>query len=216
MAEKHVNYFALQKACEKQGCPVCRIIDERIHRYIDGMLFEHISDRTFRAQYRESGGFCSIHAETLLTYRDGLAVAILGQDTLGAYLEDFRKKKMRRYKYLCPACGEQHRIEKEFLTFLTEGNGDAEADTELKQFFCASGGLCVPHYAQLVSLKGRKIPEWLSSFQEQKFQQLMNRTSRFIECSAWGKQKEFSALSDADKIVWKELAATVRGGIQPD
>ncbi|MBO4732450.1 MAG: DUF4125 family protein, partial [Spirochaetaceae bacterium] len=74
-ADKHVNFFALQKACEKPECPLCTIINERIDRYIDGMLFEHISDRTFRAQYREAGGFCNTHAETLLSYRDDLIAA---------------------------------------------------------------------------------------------------------------------------------------------
>ncbi|MBO5137226.1 MAG: hypothetical protein J6B81_01830 [Spirochaetaceae bacterium] len=214
MAEKHVNYFALQKACEKDGCPVCRIIDERINRYIDGMLFEHISDRTFRAQYREAGGFCSVHSKTLLNYRDGLAVAILGQGTLEEYILDFKKKKMRRYKLPCPACAERLRIEQEFLSFLAEGSDDKSSDEELKKFFCLSEGLCVPHYAQLVSLKGKKVPKWLSSFHEEKFEKLVERTKRFIDCSAWGKQKDFAALSDADKVVWKELAATLRGQIE--
>ncbi len=214
MAEKHVNYFALQKACQNEGCPVCRIIAERIDRYIDGMLFEHISDRTFRAQYREAGGFCAGHAKALLGYRDGLAVAILGQGTLDDYIQDFKKRKMRKYKMPCPACAERHRIEKEFLTFIAEGNDDAKADEEFRQFFCSSEGLCVPHYAQLVELKGRKIPKWLSVFQEEKFVSLVERTKRFIDCSAWGKQKEFAALSDKDKVVWKELAASLRGQVE--
>jgi len=213
MAEKHVNYFALQKACEKDGCPICRIIDERISRYIDGMLFEHISDRTFRAQYREAGGFCSSHSKTLLTYRDGLAVAILGQGTLDDYILDFKKKKIRKFKQPCPACAEQHRIEKEFLTFIAEGSDDKDSDAELKKFFLASDGLCVPHYATMVKLLGRKIPKWISLFQEEKFSKLIERTKKFIDCSAWGKQDEFAALSDADKVVWKELAATLRGQI---
>ena len=104
MVDKHVNFFALQKACEKPGCPLCTIINERIDRYIDGMLFEHISDRTFRAQYRAAGGFCNRHAEALLSYRDGLAVAILGRDTLQDYIADFKKKKIRKRKEICPVC----------------------------------------------------------------------------------------------------------------
>ncbi|HKL87035.1 MAG TPA: DUF6062 family protein, partial [Treponemataceae bacterium] len=64
-AEKHVNWFALEKACEKPGCPLCTIIAERTARYIDNMLFEHVSDRGFRAKYREAGGFCSMHAKNL-------------------------------------------------------------------------------------------------------------------------------------------------------
>ena len=58
MADKHVHYFALEKACAHTGCPLCQIVDERIKKYIDNMLFEHVSDRGFRKQFRESGGFC--------------------------------------------------------------------------------------------------------------------------------------------------------------
>ncbi|MFI3257288.1 MAG: DUF6062 family protein [Spirochaetales bacterium] len=222
MAEQHVNYFALQKACEKKGCPLCSIIQERIDRYIDGMLFEHISDRVFRAQYRNAGGFCTEHSKILLSYRDGLAVAILMQGTLSDYSEDFKKRKMRKYKEPCPACAEKNRIERDFLTFIAEVTGKenrqgaknsahtAESDEELIRFFTASSGLCVPHYAQLVS-SVRKIPSWLSEFQEGKFKNMLERTNRFIDFSAWGKQKEFATLSDADKVVWKELAETVRG-----
>ncbi len=212
MAEQHVNYFALQKACEKKGCPLCSIIEERIDRYIDGMLFEHISDRTFRAQYRQAGGFCNEHSKTLLSYRDGLAVAILGQGTLSDYIEDFKKKKIRKYKEPCPACAEKTRIEKEFLTFLAEVKDKSTSDSDLVliDFFTASTGLCVPHYAKLIHY-AKKIPLWLSKFHEENYTKLLERTNVFIDFSAWGKQKDFANLSEDDKVVWKELAQTLRG-----
>lgn len=212
--DKHVNYFALQKACEKDGCPLCSIINERIDRYIDGMLFEHISDRTFRAQYKEAGGFCNTHAEALLSYRDGLAVAILGRGTLQDYLEDFKKKKIRKRKERCPACVERERIEKEFLTFIAEASEEAiDEEPSLPSFFTQSDGLCVQHYAQLITFS-KKVPKWLSTFQEEKFTKLEQRTAKFIDCSAWGKQADFAALSAEDKVVWKELAASLRGQVK--
>ena len=216
MAEQHVNYFALEKACENPGCPLCSIIYDRIDRYIDGMLFEHISDRGFRAQYRAAGGFCNEHSEVLLSYRDGLAVAILGHESLGRYIEDFKKKKIRKYKEPCPACAEKSRIEKEFLTFLAEvsdkkKSGDtADSDNHLVDFFTKSDGLCVPHYAMLIQY-AKKVPTWLSSFHENKFKSLQERTARFIDFSAWGKQQDFATLSPEDKVVWKELAQALRG-----
>ena len=216
MAEQHVNYFALEKACENPGCPLCSIIYDRIDRYIDGMLFEHISDRVFRAQYREAGGFCNEHSEILLSYRDGLAVAILGQEILSHYIVDFKKKKLRKYKEPCPACAEKSRIEKEFLTFLAEvddtnmSGENAESDKHLIDFFTKSDGLCVPHYALLTQYV-KKMPKWLSSYHENKFEMLLERTNRFIDFSAWGKQKDFASLSDKDKVVWKEIAQALRG-----
>ena len=35
----------------------------------------------------------------------------------------------------------------------------------------------------------------------------------FIDFSAWGKQADFATLSPEDKVVWKELASTLRGSI---
>ncbi len=203
-SDRHVNFFALEKACEKDGCPVCTIVRERIARYIDGMLFEHISDRSFRAQYRSAGGFCSVHSEVLLSYRDGLAVAILGRDILEDALADFKKKKMRKRKTSCPACAEKERIENEFLSFI----GGSDGDDGLGAVITSSQGLCVPHYARLVRAV-RHIPRWLSEFQEKRFTSLMKRTENFIEFSAWGRQKDFNGLSDADKVVWKELSAVL-------
>lgn len=210
--EKHVNFFALEQACQKKGCPLCTIINERIYRYIDGMLFEHVSDRTFRAQYRAAGGFCNEHSRMLLSYRDGLAVAILGQGILEDYLADFKKRKIRKFKEQCPACTEREHIENDFLTFLAGAEKGDEA-TQVRNFFTASDGLCVQHYAQTVKIC-RRLPSWLSDFQEERFKSLLERTARFIDCSAWGRQADFAALSDADKVVWKELAAALRGQVE--
>lgn len=208
--DQHVNFFALEKACEKPGCPMCTIINERIHNYIDDMLFEHISDRVFRAQYRAAGGFCKEHADVLLSYRDGLAVAIIGKDNLEDYIYDFKKKKMRKRKDVCPACAEKERIEKDFLTFIAESDSKDENDVRLQKFFTESDGLCVKHYAKMISLV-RKVPKWVSSFQEAKYQSLYERVERFIDYSAWGKQEQFDSLSAEDKVVWKELAAILNG-----
>ncbi|NLK45239.1 MAG: hypothetical protein GX297_01070 [Treponema sp.] len=220
MIDKHVNFFALQKACEKPGCPLCTIINERIDRYIDGMLFEHISDRTFRAQYKAAGGFCNRHSEILLSYRDGLAVAILGRDTLQDYIADFKKHRIRKRKEICPACKEQSRMEKEFLTFIAEAkeanistNPQNNEDIPLPIFFVKSQGLCIQHYAKLITFT-KKVPKWLKNFQEKRFIDLEERTSRFIDFSAWGRQKDFESLSEADKVVWKELATTLRGEVK--
>jgi len=40
---------------------------------------------------------------------------------------------------------------------------------------------------------------------------LLARTSAFIQYSACGRQEEFKALSENHKVVWKELAITLRG-----
>ena len=211
--EKHINFFELEKACAKDGCPLCNIISIRTERYIDNMLFEHVTDRTFRKIHRQAGGFCNFHSRNLESFRDGLAVAILGRDILEDRLQSFKKRKPWRPKDVCPICLERDRIEREYLGFLAqrESNVQKENEEELKDFFTKGDGLCAPHYGRLLETS-KHIPEWLIEFHNHKFTELFRRTEQFIELSAYGRQAEFAALSKKDQIVWKELAVNLRGG----
>lgn len=208
--DRHINFFELQKVCDKSGCPVCRLVGDRAERYMDNLLFEHVSDRGFRAAHRAAGGFCDYHSRNLAAFRDGLAVAILGRDILEDRINAFKKRRPWKPKDPCPVCVERGRIEKEYLTFLAESDGSGADERELRLAFEASDGLCAPHYATLLSV-AKRIPRWLSDFQEHKFDALMERTLKFIDLSAYGRQAEFAELSEADQLVWKEIALTLRG-----
>ena len=207
--EKHINFFELQKASEKSGCPLCCIVEDRTNRYIDNTLFEHISDRGFRALHREAGGFCPSHAGRLLSFRDGLAVAILSRDILEDRIDSFERKKAWRPGGRCPVCAEREKIEREYLEFLASSGGDSAEEKQLRDFFTASDGLCANHYSGLLFTpagKKRNIPAWLEDFHEAKFKELKARLDQFIELSAYGRQKEFAALSEKDQLVWQEAA----------
>jgi hypothetical protein len=216
--DKHMNFFELQKASEKPGCPLCRIVNDREEWYIDNLLFEHVADRGFRALHRAAGGFCSYHSRGLVSFRDGLAVAILSRDILEDRLTTFEKKKPWQPKGRCPICLERERIEEEYLSFLANAEDVSNAEVqELKAVIEASEGLCAPHYAGLLfTLKGkpRKVPQWLREFHETKYRDLLKRVSQFIEFSAYGRQKEFAGLSEKDQLVWKEAAAALRGSTE--
>jgi len=208
--EKHINFFELQKACEKPGCPLCTIVKERAFRYIDNTLFEHITDRGFRALYRAAGGFCSFHAKSLVSFRDGLAVAILARDILEDRINSFERKLPWKPKGRCPVCIQREKIEQEYLDFLSNSTGNSPEEQELRMFFTSSDGLCAPHYSGLMfTLKGSKRapPPWIKNFQEHKFSELMKRLEIFIDLSAYGRQKEFAKLSEKDQLVWKDAAA---------
>jgi hypothetical protein len=212
MLEKHINFIELEKACAKADCPLCVIISERAERFIDGMLFEHVSDRVFRKGYRLAGGFCAFHSRKLESFRDGLAVAILGRDILEDRLSSFKNRKPWKHKEKCPVCIERERLEREYLTFIAQAETDDNA-MELRSIFTASEGFCAPHYAKLLET-AKHIPQWLIEFHQNKFNRLMERTSRFIELSAYGRQEEFAVLSKEDQLVWKELARNLRGGCE--
>jgi len=213
--EKHINFFELQKASEKSGCPVCRIISDRAYKYIDNTLFEHVADRGFRALFRAAGGFCSFHSRNLVSFRDGLAVAILSRDILEDRIDCFKYKKPWRPKGRCPVCIEREKIENEYLDFLNNSGGNSAEEIELRDFFMASDGLCASHYAKLISARGlRGVPAWLKQFHEEKFNELLTRLDKFIELSAYGRQNEFAALSEQDQLVWKEAAACLNENME--
>ncbi|MDR3021034.1 MAG: DUF6062 family protein [Treponema sp.] len=208
--EKHINFFELQKASEKPGCPLCTMINERTHKYIDSVLFEQVTNRGFRALFKAAGGFCAFHSRNLVSFRDGLAVAILSRDTLEDRIKSFERKSFWKPKGRCPVCVQRDHIEQDYLDLLSRTNGDSPEERELRDFFLASDGLCAPHYhGMLFSPKGgrRSPPAWLRAFQEKKFKQLKARLDQFIELSAYGRQDEFAALDVKDKHVWKEAAA---------
>jgi hypothetical protein len=214
--EKHINFFELEKASQRPGCPLCTIISDRAYRYIDNTLFEHITNRAFRALFRAAGGFCSFHSRSLLSFRDGLAVAILSHDIIEDRIDCFKKKKPWRPKGRCPVCVEREKIEQEYLDFLASSGGNSKEEEELRSYFTNSDGLCAPHYAALLfTPKGskRNVPAWIKDFQEQKFKELKIRLEQFIELSAYGRQKEFAALSEKDQLVWKEAAACLTENI---
>lgn len=215
--EKHINFFELQKAAAHPGCPVCRIVNDRANRYIDNLLFEHVADRGFRALHRAAGGFCPFHSRKLVSFRDGLAVGILTRDILEDRIAAFQQNRRWNPKGRCPVCVQREEIEEGYLSFLAEAGGNSDEEQELRTFFTASDGLCAPHYAALLfTPKGKKrsAPAWLKQFQETKLLQLKTRLDTFIEFSAYGRQAEFAALSEADKLVWKEAAACLSENIE--
>lgn len=210
--DKHINFFELEKACEKPGCPLCRIVADRAERYIDNMLFEHVSDRVFRKAHRLAGGFCSYHSRNLESFRDGLAVAILGRDVLEERLDSFKTRKPWRRREPCPICVERDRIETEYLGFLAGAGGESAEEQELRRIFGQSEGLCAPHYGKLLE-SWKKLPPWITEFHDRKFAALKQRIDQFIELSAYGRQEEFRALPERDRLVWKELALALRGSV---
>jgi len=220
--EKHINFFELIKAAGKPGCPLCRLVNDRAEWYIDNLLFEHVADRGFRALHRAAGGFCAFHSRNLVSFRDGLAVAILSRDILEDRITSFIKKKFWKPAGRCPICIERERIEEEYLGFIAamseeDSRKETPEEKELRTALTASDGLCAPHHHGLLfSPKGkpRSTPAWIRNFHEKKYRDLLGRVDRFIEFSAWGRQDEFAALAPEDQLVWKEAAASLRGNTE--
>lgn len=56
------HYHDLLEASAEPGCPLCRLSAKWVHRYLDGLMYESVTDLGVRARLRESLGFCHQHA----------------------------------------------------------------------------------------------------------------------------------------------------------
>jgi hypothetical protein len=207
--DRHIPFFELCEACARPLCPLCSIIADRAAKYLDNLLFEHVSDRPFRRAFRAAGGFCAEHAAGLASYRDGLALAILYRDVLADKLQDAFGRKGAAASGACPVCVERSRIEKEYLGFLAEAHDGDPDGAELRSAFESGRGLCLEHFAALAKWRPRP-PAWLIDFHRRRYASLAVRVDAFISLSSYGHQAEFEALSLEDKLVWKELVEALR------
>ena len=60
--EKSSVYFTLLEALEKDGCPVCRIMEEASASYLDTLFYEQVTDVGVRRKLRQARGLCNWHS----------------------------------------------------------------------------------------------------------------------------------------------------------
>ena len=88
-----ITYFDVLDACAQPGCPICRIAQHVVHRYLDAILYEFVTDPGTRSNLKQSLGYCNGHAWMLPDLPGGyaLGIALIYQDLLqdiGARLND--------------------------------------------------------------------------------------------------------------------------------
>ncbi len=76
--------YDLIQACGKSGCPVCRLEQEAVERYLNNLFYESVNDIQLRERLRASMGFCREHARLAVDKRLGnaLGFAIIYHDVI--------------------------------------------------------------------------------------------------------------------------------------
>ena len=162
--------FNLIEACHKPGCPVCRLEQYSVERYLDNQFYENVNSAGFRENLRLSMGFCREHAWLAADERlgDALGFAIIYHDAIGAALERLDKgvpPPTRRWAGLlkrvpeqvsalvyktvyaltpqkrCPACQKRD----EMLSIIVSSLVENLEEQEMVDALQASEGLCLPH-----------------------------------------------------------------------
>jgi len=208
--------YDLLEACREPGCPVCRLEQRYVERYLGNQFYENVNNPDLRDILRLSMGFCREHA-WLATNRglgDALGFAIIYQDVIGATLERLDKgvpPPTRRWAGLlkripeqvsalvykavfaltpqkrCPACQKRDEMLSIIVSSLVEILGQQEMVDALQ----ASDGLCLPHLR--LSLKAvRDVPsgEKLIAVHREKLEALHADLAKLIRKNDYRFMKE--------------------------
>lgn len=162
--------YNLLEACREPGCPVCRLEQRSVERYLDNLFYENVNSGGLREILRLSMGFCREHAWLAANQGlgDALGFAIIYHDVIGATLERLDKgvpPPTRRWAGLlkripeevgaavykavfaltphkrCPACQKRDEMLSIIVSELVENLGQPEMAEALQ----TSDGLCMPH-----------------------------------------------------------------------
>jgi len=161
----------LLAALARQGCPICRVVTDSVHRWIDSFWREGRNDRDTRRTFFAAGGFCHDHALALETLAQGTrgraAIAdvyrwLASRDIalLDASVHPAPGRRLRRRKPQmarareCPACVEREQTTERKLAFLT----DILHDERGRRRYESSSGLCVPHLLRAVAQTAENEP----------------------------------------------------------
>lgn len=156
----------LRQALQAPGCPVCRLVEQDVARYLDYFLWENVNDPELRRGLYEALGFCRDHLRILAAHPGAsLGLALIAQDIweevlkaterAGASLAHRRRaaSAARYQKSLtprrnCPVCDYAHGQEGLYLDVLLER---LVGENGLLAAYEASDGLCLPHFRQALT-----------------------------------------------------------------
>jgi Family of unknown function (DUF6062) len=167
------DYQRLLEACTQEGCPLCRLTQENVQRYLDAWKYELFTDISIREELRRSQGFCHIHTWQLVSMGANLQLAQAYRDILSDTAEQLqgdgsstasslhkswrhRRREPKQERTPCPACLQRDQALERLLPELRQ----ALLDQTFYTRFAASSGLCLEHFR--IACDGRNTTgEWL-------------------------------------------------------
>jgi hypothetical protein len=224
------------EACRESGCPVCRLEQHSVERYLDSQFYENVNSPAWRDQLRASLGFCHEHAWLGVNKRlgDALGFSIIYHDIVNSLLhrmEDHNKntRSAPRGRSWLGQIPEAVRDQMERLRAVftprkrcpvcehraetTRNVLSALVETlptqEMTDALQTSDGLCLPHLkATLDHLPDAVLYEKLLNLQRAKLEQLKAELAEFIRKNDYQVIKEgFGKEGDA----WLRAISMVAG-----
>ena len=228
--------YKLLEACREPGCPICRLEQEGVERYLDSQFYENVNSPAWREDLRASHAFCHEHAWLGVNKRlgDALGFSIIYHDVVNNLLKSWNddassRRKPRGRAYL-PGQGSaslRTRIEG-FLAALAprkpcpacEQREEVTRNTlaalmkdlstpDLREALQASAGFCLPHLRlALGAATDETIYETLITIHREKLETLRDELAEFIRKNDYQIIREgFGAEGDA----WLRAIGTIVG-----
>ena len=231
----NVMTYKLLEACGRPGCPVCRVEQESVERYLDNQFYENVNSPRWRDRLRASLGFCYEHAWLAVDKRlgDALGFTIIYHDVVNNILRQLnesssapnlsaRKPFLRKLsdeararienilrvispRNRCPVCEHREEAIRIILSALLEELRKSEMTDALQ----SSDGLCLPHLRlALEHVRDVSVLEKLLSIQREKLEGLKSELAEFIRKSDYQLiDKGFGPEGDA----WLRAVSLVAG-----
>lgn len=227
--------YKLIEACREPGCPVCRLEQQGVERYLDNHFYENVNSPAWRARLRLSLGFCHEHAWLGVNQRlgDALGYTIIYHDLINTILNQLNEEPPAQAPHgwaallgqipeqtrtliekmlsaltprkACPACERRDDVTRTVLPVLAKGIHTPEIAEALN----ASEGLCLPHLRKLLEyVRDHSACETLLAIQRTKLTHLRAELAEFIRKNDYQViQEGFGAEGDA----WLRAVSMITG-----
>jgi hypothetical protein len=208
---------------------MCRLEREQIQRYLDGFMYEDVTNVDLRAKMRAAQGWCQEHTAQAILVRDSLGLAIIYQDILQSVDKEMRQHETGRSlpspsllgrerttagqrlarrlspQRTCPACAVRDEISGVGLQTLVANVLDARS----RPVYVSSSGLCLPHFRRALALTNdRSVIEVLAARQSQVMNDLVAELAEFIRKHDYRfRHEEMAGESDS----WQRAIELVAG-----
>lgn len=234
-----MSTFTLHKfleACRQSGCPVCRVEERGVERYLENQFYENVNSPRWRDRLRGSLGFCREHAWLAVDRRlgDALGFSILYRDVINTVLKKLEEegtsaRSSGHWTSRLRQVPEGARtLVVRILTALTPlktcpvcEHRDELRDSILSALVKAlekpdvttalqtSDGLCFPHLrAALERIRDASSCELLLSMHREKLEELRAELDEFIRKSDY---REIEAGFGSEGDAWLRAVARVGG-----
>jgi uncharacterized protein DUF6062 len=85
------RHVRLDEALALPGCPVCRMVLQRVEQSMESISYELVTDPAFRERVDAAWGFCNVHGQQWLEHAPPLGTAIVYEAVLGRIAQQLER-----------------------------------------------------------------------------------------------------------------------------